>query len=136
MKIRRQTQSQDQIDKDDSRLIDTELGIERAVYRKLSSLTDNKVIQNPQGPDSEYERFLLHMNDIEDNIPVSESMDKFDEYLGTLGVTDEYPFLDDVYGVEPWIDVPTQDETRNVVDKETNIIHTVGTTTYNVVHRT
>ena len=136
MRIRRQTQSQDQIDKNDSRLVINELGVERAVYRKLSSLTDNKVIQEPLGPDSEYERFLLHMNDIHNSIPVELPLDVFDEYLGKLGVTEEYPFKDDVYDSDPWLDLGIQDLTRNVVSVGTNIVYTISGTTYNVVHRT
>jgi len=136
MRIVRQTQSQDQIDKNDSKVTADELNIERVIYRKLSSLTDNKVIQDPADADSEYSRFLLHMNDIQADIGVEPSVMKLDEYLGELGVSKEYPFIDDVYGLDPWIEILDQEEFRNVVNLGTNIVYTKNGTTYNVVHRT
>jgi len=136
MKIRRITQSQDQLDADDARVKGNELGVERAIYRQLSSLTDNKVIVDPTGPDTEYDRFLLHMNEIQKGIQVSAFVDQFDEYLGTLGVTNDYPFPDDTYWIDSWIDIPKQEQFRNVVDNNSNVIADVNGTVYNVTHNT
>ena len=138
MKIRRLTQSQDASNPDEARIHPGELGIERDIYRKLSSRTDNRTLMVPEDNDSEWHRFLLTMNDINDGIAVSPEADMFDEYLGTLGLTDEYPFPDDKYISEQWIELGAQPPFRQVVDKRRTVVYTDPNTsiTYNVIHNT
>ncbi len=139
MRIRRQDQNQDAMQKHEGQAKD-DLILDRVTYKKLSSWTDNKVIQDPTGKDSEYDRFLLDMNDINSGIATDTGVLLLDQYLGNLGVTLDYPFRDDTYQLEPWITVEEQDPTRNVrasvTGVEYNVIASVNGTDYNVIHDT
>jgi hypothetical protein len=107
-----------------------ELLIDRLVYKKLSSLTDNKVLETPVSASDDFKRWLLDMNNLHLHkyypsltsgtpIPTPDIV-ALDEYLGTLGVTDEYPFKDDSYSVEPWIEIEQILQDRVLLDTDDN----------------
>ncbi len=139
MRVRRFHQNQDALQKHEGQAND-DLILDRVTYKKLSSLTDNKIIQNPTGKDSEYDRFLLDMDTILKGTNTDAGVALLDQYLGNLGVTIDYPFRDDTYGIESWIDVEDQSPTRNVIADISGVIYNViaeeGGTDYNVIHDT
>ncbi len=136
MKVTRLSLTQDAIQQHEAR---DDLVIDRTVYRKMSSLTDNKILQNPTGKDSKFDRFLLDMEDIHRGKLVDAEVSYLDQYLGNLGDGTEYPFIEDMYIVSPWLNENTQyayrnvidkmlDTDRNVIDRDTgsNVIHTTS----------
>ena len=111
------------------------LGIDRNVYRKLSSLTDMKEITTPTSADTEFHRFLLEMDKLQAGLDVDSPIEVLNEYLGTLGVTTTYPFPNDTYDVEEWIDVTAHSEYRNVsADSGDNVIADIDGVDYNVIN--
>ena len=137
MKIRRVNPTQDALSPGEARGDSSDFGLDRVIYKKLSSLTDNKSLTAPTGPDTEYDRFLIEMEKIHSGLEVTEAMTLLDNYLGTLGVTEEYPFSDDTYSSSEWISLGEQEAYRNVVSTATdNIIVDVLGVDYNIIHRT
>jgi len=142
MRIIRHDANQGAIDTQETKTITDGIALDRVVYHKLSNRTDNKVLTTPLDNSSEYDRFLLDMNGLfyyRDYpgagypAPTAEFV-ALDEYLSTLGITAEYPFQDDMYHIEPWIEYDERPTTRNVIDQTGNIIDRA--TGYNVVHNT
>ena len=94
MKIIRGDANQGSISPLDTEAIDEGLRLDRVIYHKLSSLTDNKVLVEPTGKDSEYDRFLIHMNEIHAwyvygiGEKPDVDVDNLDEYLG---LTPDHP---------------------------------------------
>ena len=140
MKVRKLNPSQGALSPDDARISGEELGLDEQIYRKLSSLTDNKSLVEPTGPDSEFDRFLIEMEKIHSGEAVSEAITLLDKYLGNLGDTADYPFRDDTYVSEAWLDVNAQDVSRNVIydnlGTDDNVITTIDGTDYNIIHAT
>jgi len=112
--------------KEEQKLKDDELLIDRLIYRKIGSRTDNKVLQTPPAKDSEFHRWLLEMDNLHiykyypslhtGPIPTPDLI-ALDQYLGTLGVTEVYPFQDDTYHSEFWLDGDaTRTPVRYLVD--------------------
>ena len=134
MKIRRIDKSQSALKTKEIRVLD-DVGLSREVYAKMSSLTDNKVIVEPEGKDSPFERFLVDMESIHDGTNTDEDIALLDQYLGNLGDGEWYPFPQDTYVVEPWIDESEQFPTRNVIDRDGNNVIDRATG-FNVVHNT
>ena len=142
MKIRRIAKFQDSIKEGEARLsrLD-ELGFDRTVYKSISSRTDNRSLVTPVDRDSEFHRYLLDMNKYHDTGVITPQLQVLDEYLGRLGVEESYPFMDDAYISEPWIEYSSQDPFRNVVhiddqDEVFNVVHFDGSIMYNVIHST
>ncbi len=140
MKIRRIDHSQSAMKSQEGRIISDELGIDRAVYAKMSSLTDNKTLIEPIDNLSPFDRFLLDMDQIHQGDTSNPVMMQVDKYLGNLGDTVNYPFADDTYNVEPWIDTTEQSAYRNVItsqaDIDYNVITDISGVLYNVIHNT
>ncbi len=107
-----------------------ELLLDRLIYRKIGSLTDNKSIVTPPEKDGDFHRWLLDMNNLHNhkyypNLTADEpiptpDIEALDEYLGTLGQTELYPFDEDTYKVEPWVDIEDQVAYRVLVDETDN----------------
>ncbi len=117
---------------EEAKLSDEELALDRLVYRKLSSWTENKVITTPDGPDTDFHRFLLDMDNLwiykyyptlhTGPIPTPDLI-ALDEYLGTLGLTQDYPFKDDTYNTINWgITKEDSAEIRVLVDTTDNTV--------------
>ena len=108
----------------------------KGIYERLGSLTDNKSITTPTSSSSIFEEWLLDMNDLWNSkyypglyigdIP-SNDLITFDAYLGTLGLTDEYPFTDSTYNLKEWLSTETEPEYRILTDKSDNTYLTDGT---------
>lgn len=112
----------------------------RLVYQQLRSLAKNKTIS------SDYDNGLLpkaFINLVEEfekkhqGESVDDSINKLDEYLGSLGLTEEYPFSKDRVNIAQWATSGGGSSTRNVIsaaDSGDNVIITVDGIDYNVVH--
>ncbi len=105
-----------------------ELLLDRLIYRKIGSLTDNKGIVTPASKDSDFHRWLLDMNDLHNykyypliaTTQPTPDLTALDEYLGTLGVTEIYPFTEDTYKVKPWLTIEDQSTYRVLMDTSDN----------------
>ena len=123
--------------------VDTgDLIVPRFIYSKLSSITDAKAISKAKVmlEANEYDFFMMEMEKFNATGEDLNNISIIDEYLGNLGVTEDYPFLKDVYSVEPWVTTLVQDEYRGVVDASRGYIDTMVTdidgVKYNVIHNT
>ena len=110
------------------------LGMERIFYQKLGSLVSNRKLDILYAENKiplEYRRFLDDMNElylIYANDPnashiddVREGIVKIDDWLGTLGDTDEYPYQKDWMNVVDWLEAPEyQSKYRVLVDLSDN----------------
>jgi len=107
-----------------------ELLLDRLIYRKIGSLTDNRSIVTPLEKDGDFHRWLLDMNNlhnhkyypmltVDEPIPTPD-LTALDEYLGTLGQTELYPFDEDTYKVDSWLEQLPQQEYRILVDESDN----------------
>ena len=122
-------------DKEEQTLKPDELALDRLIYRRIGSLTDNKSITTPQEADTEFDRWLLSMNDLFSYKYYPElytgptptpALLALDEYLGSLGMGIDYPFPDDTYYIENWIEVDTQTAVRVLMDEADNTYLTDG----------
>lgn len=140
MKVVRQRTSQDAMKGKESLLQDNKLFFDRVTYKRISSLTDNKVLEAPTSAESEWERFLIAMESIHDGTNTDTDVALLDQYLGNLGITEVYPFPTDTYYAEEWLDVAEQTLTRNVItsqaDIDYNVITNIDGVDYNVAHDT
>ena len=111
--------------KAEQKVRDDDLLLDRLIYKRMGSLTDAKALTTPPEKDSEYHRWLLEMNDLHNSkyypslyagpIPTPDIV-ALDSYLGTLGDTEEYPFQQDTYSVEAWLEIEAQDEYRVLIE--------------------
>ncbi len=130
---------------------ENEVLMPRFIYSKLGNYTNQKSItlQDMETENNEYKFFMMEMERLakiinEKVIPEEyENIQKLDEYLGGLGVDIFYPFQDDTYSVDPWLDIKTPSEYRNVISRlvgsnglEQNVITSINGEDYNIINRT
>jgi len=133
--------------------------ISRTVYTRLSNLSDmrnisdgtfsqDKIVNGKledealylQELQNEFADVMMKLNEYAETGENIDRIAELDAYLGSLGITEEYPFLDDIYGMGPWIEFQQTDPFRNVIHTDINglvqnVVFTDKTgTTYNVVH--
>ncbi len=124
----------------------------RFIYSKLGNFTNQKSITltDMETESNEYRFFMMEMERLnamleEEEIPPNEYQNiiNLDEYLGQLGVDIVYPFDDDGYSVAAWLSIDEPSEYRNVISKltdangkEQNVITSVSSKNYNIIHRT
>ncbi len=124
----------------------------RFIYSKLGNHTNQKSITlvDMKTESNEYKFFMMEMERLSDMLELGEEISsdydnivELDAYLGELGMQTLYPFDDDIYGVPAWIDVEAQNEYRNVITyltdvygNEQNIITSINSKDYNIIHRT
>lgn len=97
----------------------TILGMDRSIYTNLADRTANRTLTLPTEINSPFDRWLTQMQIASDPAAiVPPDIAIIDEYLGTLGVTDEYPYFEDRFSIEPWIDVGSQELFRVVLYRE------------------
>ena len=124
----------------------------RFIYSKLGNLTNHKTItvEDMSTEVNEYKFFMMEMERLKElydsGSPIPDDMKNIqalDEYLGSLGIDEIYPFSDDTYNTPPWLDAFTQAPYRNVISEledingnEQNVITNIDGTNYNVIHRT
>ncbi len=122
-------------DSQEQKLGTDELSLDRLIYRKIGSFTDNKSILTPSSADSDFHRWLLDMNNLHnykyypnlyDGAIPTPDLTALDEYLGTLGQTEIYPFTEDTYKVKPWVTLDDRVGYRILVDTGDNT-HLVDT---------
>ena len=120
---------------------DTSVKVSRIVYQGLRSLVQNKHILDdynngliPKELVALYEDF----SKINNGETVDIEIQKLDEYLGSLGVNQDYVYFKDTIYIEPWISASSQFFSRNVIDDSTGTTNNVidRNTGYNVIHNT
>ena len=113
--------------------------LDRLIYRKMGSLTDNKLLTTPASSDTDFHRWLKDMDNLwnykyypglhalsGNPIPTPDLI-ALDEYLGSLGITEIYPFSQDTFYQPPWLKMEEQEEYRQLVD-ETDMSYLVDST--------
>lgn len=91
------------------------LTFSRSIYQRLRSLAANKHILIDYQTDllpKEFEDFCDKLNTDDPDIH------KADEYLGSLGITEDYYYSKDRINIEPWLTHTAQDSQRNIVVRE------------------
>lgn len=116
------------------------LSLAREIYQGLSDVQRMKSLTRPTEIRTEFDKFITMMDDYSlGNITPSEAEIAINEYLGSLGLTEEYPFIQDTFVADNWMDPEAQDAIRNVslldenldptdniVDNEDNVVHLTG----------
>jgi hypothetical protein len=128
-------------EKDENRLM-----VPRFIYSKLGNFSDAKNMTRAdiETEKNEYKLFIKEMDDVDNlqrqglSIPANlDNIVEIDKYLGSLGTEKEYPFMDDAYFSEQWLDPNKLHKIRNVVDYSSvevkNVIAIINGITYNVV---
>lgn len=119
--------------------------VPRFIYSKLGNLTNHKNInvEDMSKENNEYQFFMMELERFFESGMDIDNVAAIDEYLSSLGVSIDYPFGDDTYAVDSWIETIEQNESRNVISKtldsdeeETNVVTIIQGTIYNVLHRT
>ena len=120
---------------------DDKVRVSRSVYQGLRSLAKNKTISDdytngklPIELVDLYEKF----NQINSGETIDIEIHKLDEYLGSLGISQDYEYTKDTLYIEPWVEYTDQLPSRNVVDDSTGTVNNIidRATGYNVIHNT
>ena len=94
----------------------TAIHMSRAVYQTLGSRTLNKTIIDKYDNEQLTKEYTDTLNDLNDlflkknyptlaaNIVVKEGIVEIDEYLGSLGVSQDYPYAKDIINIPAWLD--------------------------------
>jgi len=106
-----------------------EVYMSRMTYQLLGSLFKNKTIfkdYNDGKLTKEYVRILDDLNDLHNSIyypdlvvkePTNETR-ALDEYLGSLGIDEEYPYSKDRVNIEQWLDDSLATPMRVIFDED------------------
>ncbi len=106
--------------------------VSRATYQKLGSLLKNKTLltQYENGElVGEYKRVLDELNNLflKVNYPaigadlvIAPGILELDEWLGDLGIVQDYPYDKDSVNISAWVEVDTPDPIRVLVDLSDN----------------
>jgi len=114
----RNTKSGDIVVKDSIR-------ISREIYQKLGSFVKNKQLSTEYTLGSvtgSYKEFLDNMDNLFLGKPCIDGTKEIDEYLGSLGVTHEYPYNKDTLSINAWIDIETRSPYRYLIDTKGNYL--------------
>ena len=111
---------------------DNNVKFSRMFYQHLGSLVKNKTLLDDYNSGKlapEYVRFLNDMNDLflkrnypllATDIVLEEAVTATDEYLGDLGITQDYHYSKDAVNIPAWIDSYRQSEYRILMDTSDN----------------
>lgn len=121
------------------------LKLSRILYQKLGSLTKNRELTRDDTNTTEFDRLINLLDDysatVEDpSFKLNDTViSEIDEYLGVLGITEEYPYRKDSQFIPLWVDIESQDSERPlavfvdgveidlIVDSEENqLVHLTG----------
>jgi hypothetical protein len=123
--------------------IDETVLMSREVYQYLRSLAKNKVLVDTETSGKlpvELVDLFDEFTKIQYGEEVSAAVKKMDEYLGHLGLTEDYYYTKDIIDIDPWIHYTEQEPIRNVVYDDNGLVYNVTYVdkgiTYNVVHDT
>ena len=107
------------------------LGVSRMIYQNHGSLIKNKTIAADYDAgklNGEYKRILDELNalylvknypTLADGITLAPNIEAIDEYLGNLGLTQEYHYAKDTVDIPNWLDGDsTRTEMRHLIDLE------------------
>jgi len=110
----------------------------KSVYKNLSSLTDNKNVTVPTESKTQYESFLLDMQELSvaidagDTSSIAPELIEFNSYLGSLGISDEYPF-DGKFDLADWYKSTTDSSIRNVSYGTDNVVSGTDNVQHNLI---
>ena len=116
---------------------DTGFRMDREIYQDLMSLAKNKNIL------ADYEAGKLSKRSVElyeqfdriyRGLDVDNAISEIDNYLGALGISENYFYSKDCVDIPAWFSYTDQAPTRNVINQTGNIID--RNTGYNVIHNT
>ena len=108
------------------------INMSRLTYQNLGSLVKNKQLTslyNAGELPGEYIRVLDELNNLflKMNYPllhgglvIADGIVELDEYLGSLGISEEYPYSKDAIDISPWVTIEAQTEYRILVDESDN----------------
>jgi len=106
-----------------------EAKFDRTFYQYLGSLVKNKTLLDDYNDNKlplEYRRFLDEMNtlymkfnypELTQDLVVKPGIVELDQYLGELGLTEEYPYSKDTINIPNWLTLTPQEEHRQLVDE-------------------
>ena len=109
-----------------------EAKFDRAFYQYLGSLVKNKELLQDYTDNKiplEYRRMLDEMNELYlkmyypilgADIVVKPGIEELDLYLGSLGITEDYPYSKDTINIPAWLQTTSQTEYRILVDEDDN----------------
>ena len=118
-----------------------EAKFDRTFYQYLGSLVKAKTLVEDYNNNKlplEYRRFLDDMNTLylKKNYPVlgvdlkvKPGIEKLDEYLGSLGLMEDYPYSKDAVNIPAWLQIDSQPEYRVLVDMADNTYLTTNNNT-------
>ena len=97
----------------------------RIIYQNLGSLVKNRSITREDDYNNEFQKIMNILDD--SNLEPGSVIDSVDTYLGSLGVSEDYPYAKDINDIPAWIDVLGVTEIRNLVavDEEGVAIETL-----------
>lgn len=100
--------------------IEDKLKLSRVLYQHLGSLVKNRELTQDITNPNEFNRLLNLLNEYAETItdPTFQENDtvisEIDEYLGSLGVTEDYPYAKDAQSIPLWVDSTSQEPTRDL----------------------
>jgi len=97
----------------------------RHIYQRLSSLVNNKTILADYTAGTlpkEYIAFLDELNKVNTDDETA-AINELNLYLGSLGLTEEYPYGKDIVNITPWFEAESTSHIRNIVYGEYNIVN-------------
>ena len=111
---------------------DSTLGISRHLYQLLGSLVGGRILSTAYNDGTlpkEYIKLLDDLNilhlvknypELSEGLIVPEGIAELDEYLGSLGVSEDYSYSLDTVNIPAWLDVGSQSEYRVLMDTSDN----------------
>ncbi len=104
------------------------LGMSRHTYQMLGSLVQNRgltdLYNNGELP-KEYMRTLDDLNDLflkanypelHGDLEIKSGIMELDEYLGSLGLSEVYPYSKDIVNIPAWVSIEDRSEYRYLID--------------------
>lgn len=93
----------------------TKLLIDRFIYQRLGSLEQNKTILDDYNAGRLPKEFQQFLEDLEDRLN-DPDINAIDEYLGDLGITEEWQYSKDVVDIPAWTNAYEQSAIRQLVN--------------------
>ena len=116
-----------------------EIGFNREIYKKLGNRTFCKTL-TVDSANTSFNRFMLDLVAYDETGIATPEIVAMDDYLGSLGLSEDYPFIDDKYETPGFtVENNKQSPIRNVISDniiDDNVIYFDGLDTYNVVYHT
>ena len=118
---------------EEQKLRPEDLLIDRLIYRKLGSWTENRTVADIDMEEGDYGRLLRDFSNYYDRNTPTAALRKLDETLSTFDYLDhKYPFNDYYETQHPFGDLIVYNPIRNVVHGPDNIVHNQTNVTHNM----